>query len=259
MMGSKPIFTEITPSANDLVFFIDDTGHERFAGDQGYYGLGGCVVLASHYPHVKDQWKGVRQSINGDQESPLHASEMKREQANFDALSKFFESPAFIRIAATTTKDVPLPAGMHPCVPVMGQINQEIAVISSALASNRLWFILESSERADQTVKVHFSQLSSIAAALPMSVEYCFMPKSSNEPGLEIADFIISAASSEVQRQMRGKAGRAPDFKDVFCRLPIVGSRYCEISEVRLNADGIVSIKSNRLVPELQGRRAAEI
>jgi hypothetical protein len=26
---------------NDLLVFIDDTGHETFAGNQGFYGLGG--------------------------------------------------------------------------------------------------------------------------------------------------------------------------------------------------------------------------
>lgn len=33
----KPAFTdELTPSADDLLFFIDDVGHEAFAGDQDY-------------------------------------------------------------------------------------------------------------------------------------------------------------------------------------------------------------------------------
>jgi hypothetical protein len=68
------------------------------------------------------------------------------------------------------------------------------------------------------------------------------MPKSSNEPGLEVADFIISAAGSEVQRRMRGKEGHAPDFKDVFCRLGEDGCRYREIGRATDHGDGLVSV-----------------
>lgn len=35
---------ELVCAAHDLLVFIDDTGHEAFAGNQPYYGLGGCVV-----------------------------------------------------------------------------------------------------------------------------------------------------------------------------------------------------------------------
>jgi hypothetical protein len=37
---------EMHCAADDLLVFIDDTGHESFAGDQEYYGLGGCAVRA---------------------------------------------------------------------------------------------------------------------------------------------------------------------------------------------------------------------
>lgn len=31
---------ELKPAADDLLFFVDETGHETFAGNQRYYGLG---------------------------------------------------------------------------------------------------------------------------------------------------------------------------------------------------------------------------
>jgi hypothetical protein len=68
------------------------------------------------------------------------------------------------------------------------------------------------------------------------------MPKSSNEPGLEVADFIVSAASSEVRRRTRGTPGHALDFNDVFCRLPPEGCRYREIARATDHGDGLVSI-----------------
>jgi hypothetical protein len=68
------------------------------------------------------------------------------------------------------------------------------------------------------------------------------MPKSSNEPGLEVADFIVSAASSQVQRRLRGQNGRAPDFNDVFRRLAPWGRRYIELSHVAVSKNGLVGI-----------------
>jgi hypothetical protein len=95
---------ELKPSADDLLFFVDDTGHETFAGNQGYYGLGGCAVLGTHYGHLKAEWVKVRAAINGGPDAPLHAVDMPRDPENFAALSQFFLDPSFVRIAATTTK-----------------------------------------------------------------------------------------------------------------------------------------------------------
>jgi hypothetical protein len=118
-------YEELKPAAEDLLFFVDDTGHETFAGNQAYYGLGGCAVLAAGYAHLKSKWGDVRAIINGDREAPLHASEMAQKPANFDALSEFFLDRSFVRIAVTATKEIDLPSEMHPCVPVMAQLLQD--------------------------------------------------------------------------------------------------------------------------------------
>ena len=213
---------EIKPSAIDLLVFVDDTGHETFAGNQGFYGLGSCLAMGWGYEHLKAKWREVRMAINGDPDAPLHASDITA----FAALRAFFEGRYFFRVAATTTKSVELPPGMHPCVPVMGQLVVEIEALARLVRCERIWIILESSERADPVVKGHFGKLTSIDAVQTLPVEHRLMAKSANEPGLEVADFIVSAASSEVQRHLRGKLGHAPDFHDVFCRLSRAGCRY---------------------------------
>ena len=89
---------------------------------------------------------------------------------------------------------------------------------------------------------VHFRR------APPLPVVTSLMPKSSNEPGLEVADFIVSAAGSQVQRRLRGQNGHAADFADVFCRLPVLGCRYREISHVAVDEGGLVSVTGVALV-----------
>lgn len=76
-----------------LLVFIDDTGHETFAGTHEYQGLGGCVVLGTHYNWLKGQWREVRRLINGSPDAPLHAADTTwRCARSFAVLSHFFGS-----------------------------------------------------------------------------------------------------------------------------------------------------------------------
>lgn len=247
-MQTQPhAYEDVKPDADDLLVFVDETGHETFAGNQGYYGLGACVVLGEHYAYLKGRWGKVRNTVAGSPDAPLHASTMERKHENFEALSRFFLDPSFIRIGVTTTKDAVHPSSMHPCIPVMGQLRQEMAIVASVLPCKRVWIFVESSQRADPVVRECFDKLVSVSASLSMPLERIFMPKSSGEPGLEVADFIVSAAGSQVKRQMRGEPGHAPDFNDVFCRLDVEGCRYREIVRATEHGGGVVSIDGVRL------------
>ena len=126
--------------------------------------------------------------------------------------------------------------------PVMGKLCEEIETVASMLPCNRILIILESSDRADPVVKRCFGRLTSLNASRAIPVEHWFMAKSANEPWLEVADFVVSAAGSEIRRRQRGEAGHAPDFKDVFGRLPAEYARYREITRVTIHADGRVRI-----------------
>jgi hypothetical protein len=246
----KPTFDEeLKPGADDLLVFVDDTGNETFAGNQGFYGLGACVVLGAGYAHLKERWRAVRRAINRDPDLPMHGSKLERKPENFAVLSEFFLDPSFVRIAATITKAVSLPPGLLPCVPVLGQLRKEVAFVAAALPCKSVFIIVESSQRADDMIKISFSQLTPIDGGPSLPVVKSLMPKSSNEPGLEVADFIVGAAGSEVQRRLRGQNGHAADFTDVFCRLPALGCRYREISNVAVDESGLVSVTGVALVP----------
>ena len=70
-----------------LLVFVDDTGHETFAGDQPYYGLGGCAVMIEAYEPLKARWKSLRRLINGHEDLPLHASTLKRDPTHLAVLA----------------------------------------------------------------------------------------------------------------------------------------------------------------------------
>ena len=89
-MMQPAVYEELKPDADDLLVFVDDTGHETFAGNQGFYGLGACVILGMGYAHLKAKWGEVRTIVAGGPDAPLHASTIERKRENFKALSGFF-------------------------------------------------------------------------------------------------------------------------------------------------------------------------
>jgi hypothetical protein len=182
---------ELKPGAGDLLVFIDDTGQETFAGNQGFYGLGGCAVLGAGYPHLKERWRAVRKAINDDPDVPLHGSELERNDDNFAVLSEFFLDPSFVRIAATTTKAVSLPPGMDPCVPVMGQLQKEIAFVASAVPCKSVWIIVESSQRADAGKRQSWRLGSSNTAGKGQAFDWISELALRHERGVRRSDFRI--------------------------------------------------------------------
>jgi len=223
---------DIQCAADDLLVFVDDTGHEAFAGNQKYYGLGGCAVLGAHYGRLKSLWMDVRNRINGSPDAPLHATDMDRNPANYCVLSEFFLDRSFVRFAVVALESAILPAEMDPATPVTGVLQEDIASLASRIPCAAVTIIVESSQRADPILKRCFGELRPDVIDLSKAVNHCLMPKSGAEPGLEIADFVINAAGSQVQRFLRGRQGLAPDFRGVFCRLPEKGCLFSIIGAV---------------------------
>lgn len=112
---------ELNCAPDDLLVFIDDTGHESFAGNQAYYRLGGCVVLGTHYGWLKTQWMDVRRQIKGSPDAPLHGSDMSiRKPDHYATLSKFFLERSFCTNCCSYDEKHVLPEAIHPAAPVMG-------------------------------------------------------------------------------------------------------------------------------------------
>ena len=97
-----------------LYVFVDDTGHERLAG-QDFYGLGGCAFMGAEYDRlIRGPWSLVRFVVNGDIDAPLHASDFGRTATPQQTreVVRFFREKPFMRIATAgaTTKT------SHSCV-----------------------------------------------------------------------------------------------------------------------------------------------
>jgi hypothetical protein len=227
--------------------FIDDTGHETFAGTHQYFGLGGCAVLGCRYEWLKTQWREVRRLINGDPEKPLHAADMSwRGDRSFSVLSQFFRDRSFVRIAAFSTRQTVRPTAMHPAEPVMGGLHEHVVSVAERIQCAAVAIIVESSQRADAMLKKYFNALKLDNRELILPVKHWLMPKSAAEPVLEVADFIINASGNQTRRYLARKPGISRDFQDVFGQLPHYGCRFSIATKVKVGDDGRVRVEGTR-------------
>jgi Protein of unknown function (DUF3800) len=223
---------ELNIASDWLLVFMDETGHETFAGDHPYYAVGGCAILGAHYEAVKAQWRQLRRTINGDPDLPLHASELDYTPETLAAVSQLFTSPAFARFAVAATNKTNFAVDMHAMAAVMGTLKQHIARLVSRLPCSTVALIFESSERGDPLVRQHFGELGLLEDERPVPTEHCFMPKWAGEPGLELADFVASAAGTQARFYHRGKTNLAKDYQAVFHPFPPPFSQFFHIAKV---------------------------
>jgi hypothetical protein len=215
-----------------LLIFMDETGHETFAGDHPYYAVGGCGILGIHHASVSAQWRELRRVINGNPDAPLHAADLEYTPENLAAVSQFFKSPGFARLGVAATNKTNFAVDMHVMAAVMGTLKQQIARLVAATPCTQVALIFESSERGDPLVRQYFGELGLMEEERPIPIEHCFMPKSANEPGLEIADFIANAAGTQTRFYHQERKKFALDYEAVFHQFPPPGSQFTLITDV---------------------------
>jgi hypothetical protein len=222
----------LNPTADCLLVFLDEVGHEEFAGNQHYFGYGGCAVLARDYEVLKSQWRTIRQQIAGDPDKPLHAAEVRPTADQFQALKAFFAGRGFFRVAVTTTKAMTYPDHLHSMQPVVELLKKYVARIVARTSCTSAALLFEASSRGDPLLKLHFGNLELFESGQSIPVEHCLLAKRHGEIGLEVADFIVSAAGSQTRRAVRKDEGFAKDFQDVFQSVPRILVEFCLIESV---------------------------
>ncbi|WP_316219164.1 DUF3800 domain-containing protein [Bradyrhizobium sp. SZCCHNR2026] len=224
--------TELKPSSDCLLVFLDEVGHETFAGNQHYFGYGGCAVMARDYEALKLQWRAIRQLLTGGPDQPIHAYDVRPTPEQFQALKAFFAGRGFFRLGVATTKAMIYPGHLHSMQPVIELLKKYIVQIAALTTCTSVALILESSKRGDPLIQTYFGVLEISENGHSIPVEHCFMEKKYGEIGLEVADFIVSATGSQTRRFLRRDSGFAKDFQDVFQAVPRILVKFCLIESV---------------------------
>lgn len=226
-------------SSSSLLLFVDETGHERLV-DPGYpiFGLGGCGILANLYENILvSPWKQIKIDYFGDPNKQLHASELKPSQdlTLIKAIAKYFRTQQFFRFAATMKISTTIPNNWEPYQIVAFSLVKRIEEVLRHCNPDGIHFFLEDSERANKFANEYLVSFSCFTAlGKEIVLHRHFMKKAAQNPGLEVADFVVNAAGRQAYSRLKGKDDLNKDFQCVFSEVPKELISFMEIDSADL-------------------------
>jgi hypothetical protein len=228
----------LTPQT--FAVFVDETGCEDYGDPKNpTFGRAGCgVVYADYQRLIAKPWRALKRFKLGGALKPFHASEFEQQKPTMNQIRaiNYFLTKPFHRFAVMSDSRTQLPDDIdgHKAISLMSQHFVRSSV--SKLDVDKVALFFEASERADQLVRRDFNldNLNFVnARGITLEVDGYFMPKSSMEPGLELADLIAHTCGRQRRREIGGREGHNKDFQQVFWHSPIP-PRFMNVTNVEL-------------------------
>lgn len=219
-----------------LMFFCDETGHELFADPEfPVFGFGGVAIMAGAIQQtISAPWRKMKAEHFGGADVALHAADLRAPTAaQLAALTEFFKFQEFGRFAVTLTSKSTVPGHLASHNVVSAAIKkrwEELATRMNPMPTE-VAFFFEASQRTDELIQGYFSPIHVTIEQNAVPVHYGLMDKSSGDPALEVADFIIHTAGRQAFNWSEGKMGFRRDFQDIFHANPLWSSFHA-IGEV---------------------------
>jgi hypothetical protein len=193
---------------NCLLVFVDDTGHEELVQPKfPVFGFGGCAVIGSLYESIiKQPWLSLKSLSFGDSSKALHAcnwNDYNPEQK--EAIGSFFRMQQFSRFGVVLKNTTILPTEFLRYQIVFGVLEERLRRIVEISEVKNVSVTFESSQRTDRLAKKYSSKWKFLnRRQQQVCVERHFISKSTQEPGLEVADFTINPAGRRACERSKG-------------------------------------------------------
>lgn len=230
----------LQPTADCLLVFIDETGHEELPKGHTVYGIGGCAILASELEAaINVPWRAVRKLVSGDAKKPLHATEFthkKPTDEQIKAIAKFFEQPTFMRFSAVLSVETKLPNELMHIEAVLLTLGQRIQVLADRVPLTQVVIMFEHSQRAQNLIQKYFSGFTVVKDGRDVLTLTHWVKKSVNEPALEVADFVMHAVHGQVRGTIKKHLKFPLDFQSVFMKVPSRLISFMQIDKVTGNS-----------------------
>ena len=244
----KPPTLGLGIADDDLLVFIDETGHESLPSDAPIFGVGGIIVYGADYESsVAQPWLDLKARIGLAPDRTLHAAtDFSVYGEHLELLQRFFETGIFVRHAAmvtATTTSTHSPFITASCAGLARNVGRTLARVVRNSPVTRVVYVVEHSERLHSTYQSLVGPGGPVLEAqdgrrLTFQQQWAAIRKSSCIPGLEVADFVLHAAYGQVRAQMR-RAG-APYRKDFQAVFRSVHREHVEYMEIK-NAEAVAA------------------
>jgi hypothetical protein len=202
---------------HEIVVYIDESGDPTLR-DPGnpLFLFGACVVFGGQVQSlIREPWLDLRAQVLGDRNKPLHMRELGRRLSEHQLahLTEFFHRATFKRVSFAVTAET-LFDGEFPKNPVLGLsmefLFRNVAeLMSGETYIDGLSIIFEEGPLAERMKKVwpqrKLNRTDGKGEVSDIPVSWAVAPKSENDPGLEIADFIAHTAAGFTRNGSRAK------------------------------------------------------
>jgi hypothetical protein len=243
-----------------LAVFVDDSGHEELLPDHLVYCLGGCAVLGRDLDRViRQPWRAIRKVVTGSPDTPLHAYDFPAiaTAEGMTAVVEFFRVHPFFRFGAILSvntqflddmallrsmdDDKELPPSriseiVRRTLPTMKMVLQSrINEIVGRTLCKEVAVIFESSDRADPLIKAAFRDFEVHRGPKRIPSECYFMRKSTADPALEVADFVMNAVGGQGRQNLKDRMKYRRDFQAVFHSVDCNLTSFIDVAGVTKN------------------------
>jgi hypothetical protein len=243
-MEGPPTLNSLVTTAEDLIVFIDETGHERIAGKDQIFGVGGIIVHGSAYSDaVVAPWYAIRARLCLPPDKPLHAAtDFSLYKPLLNDIAAFFKSGAFVRhvsIVTSRTMSSFDPFVTATCGGLARNVGRALARAIQVAPVNRVVYVVEHSQRLHMQYQKLVGPTGPTLLAADGSRRtfpqvWASLRKSSATAGLEVADFVLHAAQAQVKRRlMNPKCPDRQDFHAVFRSVPDHFVEFMQIDDAK--------------------------
>lgn len=222
----------------DMLFFLDETGHEKFCDKQfPLFGLGGVGTSVGYYVDtLRPVWNYMKNEYFGGTEREFHAADLRNPTKDqIEALNTYFRDYQFLRIAAMTTNKTVFCEDVIPIQITSLCLQQRLLdVLSKQFPFTKLYLIFEENQRIERDIQRFFSNFEVLERdGDDVFVIGAFLPKKAVEPGLEIADTIMHTTGAQVRNCLRDpKASKRKDWTAIWETMPDNLISYMEVNKV---------------------------
>lgn len=211
----------------EVIIFVDESGDPTL-NDPGnpLFLLGACLVTGQQLnARLREPWLGVRETILGQRDRALHMREAGRRlnDKHISTLIEFFDRATFKRLSFCVSDQTLFELGEIPRAPILEMSLEFLLSAAAELTFGDSYIdgfsvIFEQgplAERMRQFLprrRLHRQDGEGIVSSVP--VNWAFVGKDADEPGLEVADFIAHTAAGHTRSKTRLKF--EPRFNSVF-------------------------------------------
>jgi hypothetical protein len=223
-----------------LLVFVDETGDMSFSDKKfPIFGLGGCATLASSYMKIiANPWNDMKEKYFEGSNKHLHASELRDPTIEqIEAITSFFKKNLFSRFAALLNVETKINVTMDNYHLAARALLERIKDIAQWYKLDEIALIVEQSKKGNRLAERYFPKYEfKKNGNTKIPITYLFISKETNEPGLEVSDFIIHTAGCQVRRRIQTENIEfRKDFKAIFQEVNDYLVSYIKIDKAKEN------------------------